>query len=357
MLGVILDCIENYLNGAPEEFIELHKVLKAAECLVLPLIPFWATKGLFNSNYWDKVRIYAYSLIIVNTICNLLTLFLPSLNMIDENNYYQRNFYAVVFSIVLILLTIIMILGAIQSAKKMQSNNTYLLMFIFTFIMVGMLFRLLYMHKNFDYLVITISFQLLIFNSINVHSKIERLTGLLNRSTYETMRDKINYTTGLVIIDVNKLKWVNDTLGHKYGDILLKVTSEIIQQVYGKYAYCYRIGGDEFCVIMKQKAFESLKSKEHGRYEVMKNLMAEFNQEFAKRAEKRHFLKYGASQGSDIYYAKDDPEAPPEESYLTFVEVMHKADERMYEEKKLCHAFFDEEQKKEQLPTKAEPNV
>jgi len=86
-----------------------------------------------------------------------------------------------------------------------------------------------------------------------------------------------------------------------------------------------------------------MSKEQNDQYEIMKNLMAEFEQQFAEKAEKKHFLKYVASQGFGIYYAKNVPNSPPEEEYTTFVEVMHKADERMYEEKRLSHAFFDKE--------------
>ena len=349
MLGVIIDCIELYLTGAPNEYVELHKLVKSMECALLTVITFLTAKYTSRTAFWNKIQIYAYVLISINFFCNLLTLFVPSLSLIDENNAYQRNFYAVVFAVVLVTLTIFMVLGAINSAKTRQSNNIVFMWFIFGFIMVGVLLRVLYVHTNYDYLVITIAFQLIIYNNINTFMKVEQLTGLLNRSTFEVMVEKIKYTTGVVIIDVNKLKWVNDTLGHKYGDALIRITAEIIKQVYGKYAYCFRIGGDEFCIIMKKKAFEKLLNEEQGRYEVMKNLMSEFEQEFVRRTERRKFLKYGASQGFGIYYSKDDPNSPPEEEYLTLKEVMSKADERMYEEKRLSHAFFDEEQKKELL--------
>ena len=347
MLGVIVDCVELYLTGAPNEYVELHKLVKSLECILLTIITFLTSKYTSRTAFWNKIQTYVYVLISINVFCNLLTLFVPSLSLIDENNAYQRNFYAVVFTAVLIPLTVIMTLGAINSAKTRQSNNVVFMWFIFGLIMVGVLFRVLFVHFNYDYLVITIAFQLIVYNNINTFMKIEQMTGLLNRSTFEVVSDKINYTTGVVIIDVNKLKWVNDTLGHKYGDALLRITAEIINQVYGKYAYCFRIGGDEFCVIMKKKEFEKLLNEEQGRYEVMKNLMSEFEQEFVRRTERRKFLKYGASQGFGIYYAKDDPNSPPEEEYLTFKEVMNKADERMYEEKRLNHAFFDDEQKKE----------
>lgn len=345
MLGVIIDCIEVYLNGAPMEFFELHKVVKALECAILTIITYMITKYTSRSEFWRKIKLYVYVLIFINTFCNLLTLLIPSLTMIDENNLYHRNFYAVVFSVILVTFIVFMVLGAIDFAKTRQSSNIIFMWFIFGFIMIGVLFRVLYVHSNYDYLVYTIAFQLIVFNNINTLMKVEQLTGLLNRSTFQVMVEKIKYTTGVVIIDVNKLKWVNDTLGHKYGDALLRITAEIINQIYGKYAYCFRTGGDEFCVIMKKKAFEKLLNEEQGRYEVMKKLMSEFDQEFVRRTERRKFLKYGASQGFGIYYAKDDPNSPPEEEYLTLKEVMHKADERMYEEKRLSHAFFEEDQK------------
>ena len=41
------------------------------------------------------------------------------------------------------------------------------------------------------------------------------------------------------------------------GDICLKKVAEQLRNVYGKYGLCYRIGGDEFCVIL-QDSFEKV---------------------------------------------------------------------------------------------------
>lgn len=53
---------------------------------------------------------------------------------------------------------------------------------------------------------------------------------------------------GVVYLDVNGLKEINDNLGHDSGDELLKACAKIIQNSFEIGSY-YRIGGDEFVII------------------------------------------------------------------------------------------------------------
>jgi len=52
------------------------------------------------------------------------------------------------------------------------------------------------------------------------------------------------------LFDVNGLKHMNDTYGHEYGNMLIKDTARILQAVFGK-DRIYRVGGDEFVVIVE----------------------------------------------------------------------------------------------------------
>lgn len=54
---------------------------------------------------------------------------------------------------------------------------------------------------------------------------------------------------GVIYIDVNNLKRVNDSKGHEYGDKLLR---EIVDILISNFKLVYRIGGDEFLVLVKQ---------------------------------------------------------------------------------------------------------
>ena len=80
------------------------------------------------------------------------------------------------------------------------------------------------------------------------------LTGLLNRSAYDaltTLLAKEGQPVGLLLIDVDKFKSVNDTYGHAVGDSTLKKVASLLQHGFRADDFCARIGGDEFAVVMQ----------------------------------------------------------------------------------------------------------
>ena len=58
------------------------------------------------------------------------------------------------------------------------------------------------------------------------------------------------------MFDVDDFKQVNDCHGHVKGDLCLAGIAECIKKAYADFGYCYRIGGDEFCVLLKNRAKE-----------------------------------------------------------------------------------------------------
>lgn len=78
------------------------------------------------------------------------------------------------------------------------------------------------------------------------------MTGLYNRNAFDQWeydyKDLPN--TMLVTFDLNNLKQCNDTMGHDVGDRYIIDAAGLIRQVFGKFAKCYRIGGDEFCAVI-----------------------------------------------------------------------------------------------------------
>ncbi|MEG1845467.1 MAG: GGDEF domain-containing protein, partial [Oscillospiraceae bacterium] len=83
----------------------------------------------------------------------------------------------------------------------------------------------------------------------------DQLTGLKNRTSYERDIEKYKgelkkyQPFGIGVFDLNDLKGVNDIYGHQEGDEYLKAFSEILSKNFSK-SPVYRIGGDEFCVIL-----------------------------------------------------------------------------------------------------------
>lgn len=81
------------------------------------------------------------------------------------------------------------------------------------------------------------------------------LTGLGNRTAYleklEELEQKGEGSIGIVFLDINNLKQVNDHMGHEAGDKLICMAAELIDSTFGKEGEAYRIGGDEFCVLIE----------------------------------------------------------------------------------------------------------
>lgn len=82
------------------------------------------------------------------------------------------------------------------------------------------------------------------------------LTGLGNRTAYLEQleqyaggEEELEHL-GIVFLDVNNLKKVNDNQGHEKGDELITIAARIISDSFGRFGKTYRIGGDEFCVLM-----------------------------------------------------------------------------------------------------------
>lgn len=84
------------------------------------------------------------------------------------------------------------------------------------------------------------------------------LTGLGNRTAYmEYLRDRTEKTPakplGIVMFDINNLKQVNDTLGHKLGDDMICTCADLLRESFGQKARLYRVGGDEFMALLEDE--------------------------------------------------------------------------------------------------------
>lgn len=145
----------------------------------------------------------------------------------------------------------------------------------------------------------------------------DSLTGLANRTAFNQDVDNLGQDKGysIVSMDLNNLKEVNDTLGHQAGDQYIMDAAGIINSVFGEKGICYRIGGDEFCVILKEERSEETLSELISRMEESIN---SHNQDSPTRPVS---IAWG--------YAINDPMSPRD-----YLEVLRSADEKMYENKR-----------------------
>ncbi len=135
--------------------------------------------------------------------------------------------------------------------------------------------------------------------------KRDALTELLNRRSFFLDAAKNAQTDFTVIsIDMNGLKDINDTKGHQAGDVALRTIADTLVEISDKHDRVYRVGGDEFTVIVKS----------HNESDTLRFIQT------AKAKLKES--GYTASFGYAFYTANDN-----------FDDVCNMADRNMYEDK------------------------
>ena len=147
------------------------------------------------------------------------------------------------------------------------------------------------------------------------------LTGLYNRMRCE--RDLTRYideakTSGrsgaIIYLDLDDFKHINDGLGHQYGDVLLKAISNSMRRIEGIENTCYRMGGDEFVIIVPCSSYPKFET-------IKEEIQIVFN--------KPWFLK-----GADYYCTSSIGIVTFPEDGDTVQELIKKADIAMYQAKK-----------------------
>ena len=150
----------------------------------------------------------------------------------------------------------------------------------------------------------------------------DALTGLFNKRYFEKMmeiRDEKKTPYALFYMDLDLFKPVNDTYGHEMGDKVLKEVAKRLLMCIRSNDYAFRIGGDEFMLILKGNLDAQICEK---RIERIKKLIGE-PYEFDG-----YTIKIGISCGSAVY--------PDDAGCASDIQKI--ADKRMYEDKKINHA-------------------
>ncbi len=156
---------------------------------------------------------------------------------------------------------------------------------------------------------------------INHLAYTDALTNTQNKTAYTDRTNRLDLEIkegsaafAVIVLDLNNLKKMNDTYGHEYGDMLIVDAAAIIQKSFGRFSV-YRIGGDEFSVILTDENYENYQ-------ELLKNFREEivrFNAE-----NKRYQTELQIACGAAVYIKGVD---------MNFGDVFRRGDKEMYENK------------------------
>lgn len=149
----------------------------------------------------------------------------------------------------------------------------------------------------------------------------DALTSVGSMVAYVKKTEEMNIAMGqsgtefaIVMVDVNFLKVINDKYGHAAGDEYLKGCCNTVCQIY-KHSPVYRIGGDEFVVIVMGEDYKK-------RQDRLDKMRATFEASYMQ-TDLDPWVRYSAASGMAVYN-KDDASVDA---------VFKRADKEMYEEK------------------------
>ncbi|MCR4657428.1 MAG: GGDEF domain-containing protein [Lachnospiraceae bacterium] len=156
----------------------------------------------------------------------------------------------------------------------------------------------------------------------------DNLTGLYNRLGYHHLAselfDKIqdeNKSLGVIFIDMDKMKYFNDTFGHACGDDAIKSVAGAIEKSIPEDAIPVRFGGDEFIILMRADNEEEIRQ-----------LIEQILRAVPGEAKKR---KMPEAPGISSGFVLTDPK-----SRLSLNDYVEEADKLMYNNKKLHRAGY-----------------
>jgi diguanylate cyclase (GGDEF)-like protein len=97
------------------------------------------------------------------------------------------------------------------------------------------------------------------FKKLQINAATDALTGLYNRRLFDEYCDKelnrakrYGHNLAIVILDLHKLKEVNDRHGHLQGDQALQLAASTLRRTLRASDFAFRIGGDEFSLLLPQ---------------------------------------------------------------------------------------------------------
>lgn len=151
-------------------------------------------------------------------------------------------------------------------------------------------------------------------------AKEDRLTGLGNRRAFDDYIASLQLEAAmlenalLIFMDIDCLKVTNDSYGHSAGDELIIATSRCLKNVFEHMGRCFRISGDEFCVII-----ENPKKRVEEMYRMLDNEILRYN--------RNNRLWLSVAKGGS--YLRDE-----DGNIKTISNWKYQADCEMYEDKK-----------------------
>ena len=313
LIGLIslLELITVLVDGAA---VWLRPVNLLANYLGFGLTPMVPVMVVYSMNRSEQVSAGLKVAVIIEILYLLLltgSFFSGGLVFsVDALNHYSRQWGFPVYMLMYYGGILYLIYHTLKMARTFQNRGRIMIVCLAGFLTAGTMVQILLPTLHITWICVTLIAVLYYLYCNEMWNQLDGLTGLLSQKSYlNRTLDLQPDDRMLIVLDLDDFKHINDTYGHQAGDQCLQVIAECLKKAYARYGNCYRIGGDEFCVLLKNPEKE-------------KYCREKFYWAIDKRKKSLRMLP-GASYGSALILEQE-----------SISDTKARADQNMYENKR-----------------------
>jgi diguanylate cyclase (GGDEF)-like protein len=212
------------------------------------------------------------------------------------------------------------------SKNNFKKNQIYVAILLLLSATIGSVFDLVFHTESLIWPCVSSALLYFYFFIVRTDSKIDSLTGIGNRYSFNEFIDNLSRQNAkqayaVVMIDMDHFKRINDTLGHLEGDNALRDMAAIIKGCIRHSDFAARYGGDEF--VLATKAENDIEK-------LMDRLQQAINLQNEKNTRP---YKIEISYGYDIFTAHSDQSIEKFLAHIDGLMYKHKAERRRKEDK------------------------
>lgn len=265
------------LSLAVQNTLELHArnvlsipyatIVAAFGYICRPVVVYLFILMSIDKKSWKWILIRAIPLMI-NAIIICLA-FIPTAKELvywyvveDGSMHWMGGYLRYSSHIISLLYLIWLVYASIAKLKSKHLNHAIAIITCASFVVLAVVIESFFNNGGDIYLlnatigVSAMTYYLFLYKE---NTQLDPLTGLFNRDTYYRDLPRMDKTiTGVIQFDLNGLKYLNDTYGHLEGDNALSTVATIILKCSNRSMYVYRLGGDEFIVIVINSSKETI---------------------------------------------------------------------------------------------------
>lgn len=296
----------------------------------------------FVRSQCDKSRHFMWNILcILCTLVSILVIVLQLLNILDLRETLILSHGMIIFAIIIVISLLIREVFLIKLTRNLKITFFCCFLCLCGTVLDMVVFYISGYSGNMIFCLLAFTIYVILMGTVSIRdtraliqlgkeaqhfeelAMHDPLTELYNRAYYSEYISRHNMRQNdcyIIMMDVNNLKLCNDTACHDHGDLLLQNAAKIIRNTFSPNGKCIRMGGDEFCVLLRH--ISEKQCQQH--LKEFDDQLALFNQEHPDE------FPVEIAYGYASYDAGTD---------FDFADTVRRADKMMYQKKHAMKGF------------------